>query len=65
MYNMYASASNNTPSYTHVSSYVVWRVHPQGYLVALYAYVCLNFLYGDFMRVSWNVVYYGGDEEFV
>ena len=28
MYIMYANASNNTPSYTHVSSYVVWRVHP-------------------------------------
>jgi hypothetical protein len=28
MYTMYASASNNIPSYTHVSSYVVWRVHP-------------------------------------
>ena len=31
---MYANASKNTPSYTHVSSYMVgymvWRVHPQG-----------------------------------
>ena len=27
-YIMYANASNNTPSYTHVSSYVVWNVHP-------------------------------------
>ena len=25
-------ASNNTPSYTHVSSYVVRRVHPLGFL---------------------------------
>ena len=28
MYIMYINASNNTPSYTHVSSYKVWRVHP-------------------------------------
>ena len=27
---MYANASTNTTSYTHVSLYVVWRVHPQG-----------------------------------
>ena len=26
MYSTYANASNNTPSYTHVSLYVVWRV---------------------------------------
>ena len=65
MYTMYASASNNTPSYTYVSSYGVWRVHPQDYFIPLYACVCLVFLYGDFMRVPWNVVYYGGDEEFV
>ena len=28
MYTMYANGSNNIPSYIHVSSYVVWRVHP-------------------------------------
>ena len=28
MYSMYASASNSTPSYTHISLYVVWRVPP-------------------------------------
>ena len=28
MYTMYANASNNTASYTHVSSYMIWRVHP-------------------------------------
>ena len=27
---MYANALNNTPSYSHVNSYVVWRVHSQG-----------------------------------
>ena len=27
---MYANASNNIPSYTHVHSYVVWRVHLPG-----------------------------------
>ena len=26
MYTMYANASNNHPSYTHVSPYVIWRV---------------------------------------
>ena len=30
MYIMYANASNDTPSYTQVSLYVVWRVHPPG-----------------------------------
>jgi hypothetical protein len=30
IFNMYTNASNNTPSYTHISSYVVWRVHPLG-----------------------------------
>ena len=25
---MYTNASNNTPSYIHISLYVVWRVHP-------------------------------------
>ena len=30
MYTMYTNTSNNTPSYTHVSLYVVWRVHPGG-----------------------------------
>ena len=30
MYIMYPNASNNTLSYTHTSSYVVWRVHPTG-----------------------------------
>ena len=29
MYTMYGNASNNIP-YTHVSSYVVWRIHPRG-----------------------------------
>ena len=29
MYIMYTHASSNIPSYTHVSSYVVWGVHPQ------------------------------------
>jgi hypothetical protein len=28
MYTMNANASNNTPSYIHVSSYVVWRIYP-------------------------------------
>ena len=28
MYVMYANASNNTPFYTHISSYMVWRVQP-------------------------------------
>ena len=28
MFIMYANTSNNIPSYTHVSSYVVWRDHP-------------------------------------
>ena len=32
MYTMYADASTNTPSYTHVSSYVVWRVRSPGLL---------------------------------
>ena len=31
MYTMYANASNNTPSYTHITSYVVWSVHPHMY----------------------------------
>ena len=35
MYAMYASASNNTLSYTHVSSYVVRRVHPLDQEVSL------------------------------
>ena len=26
---MYANASNNTPFYTYVSSYMVWSVHPK------------------------------------
>ena len=30
MYIMYTSASNNAPSYTLVSLYVLWRVHPLG-----------------------------------
>jgi hypothetical protein len=30
MYLMYVSASNNTPAYTHINLYVVWRVHPLG-----------------------------------
>ena len=28
-YIMRINASTNTPFYTHISSYVVWRVHPQ------------------------------------
>ena len=27
-FTMYTNASNNAPSYTHVSLYMVWRVHP-------------------------------------
>ena len=30
MYTMYTNASNNFPSYAHVSSYVVWKVQPKG-----------------------------------
>ena len=30
MYALYANPSNNTPSYTHISSNMVCRVHPQG-----------------------------------
>ena len=33
MYTRHANASNRTPSYTHVTSHVVWRVHPLGLLV--------------------------------
>ena len=33
MYTMYANASNNTTSYTHVDLYMIWRVHPLGMLV--------------------------------
>ena len=29
MYTIYANALNNTPSYTHVSLYVVYKVHLQ------------------------------------
>ena len=29
IYTMYTSSSNNIPSYTHISSYVAWRVHPE------------------------------------
>ena len=28
MFIMYANASNITQSYTHVSSYMIWRIHP-------------------------------------
>ena len=30
MYNMYADFLINTPSCSHVSSYVIWRVQPLG-----------------------------------
>ena len=30
LYSMYACASNNTPPYTHISLYMVRRVHPPG-----------------------------------
>ena len=30
MYIMYVNASNNTHAYSHVSLYVVWKVHPLG-----------------------------------
>ena len=30
MYTTYTNASNNTPSYTHVSLYVLWKIHPLG-----------------------------------
>ena len=29
MFSMYTNASDNGPSYTHISSYMVWRVDPQ------------------------------------
>ena len=32
MYTMCANASNNTPSYSHVRSYMVWKVHPLGWV---------------------------------
>ena len=35
MYTKYSNTSNNTPSYTHFSSYVVWRVHPLGRICTL------------------------------
>ena len=36
MHTKYANASKYTLSYTHVSSYVVWRVHPLG---TIYRYI--------------------------
>jgi hypothetical protein len=42
MYIMYANASNNTPSYTNVSSYVVWRVHPGEYTWFDYLLRCIQ-----------------------
>ena len=30
MYTRYANASNNTPTYSHIRLYMVWRVHPLG-----------------------------------
>ena len=32
MCTMYNDASNNNPSYTDISSYVVWKVHSRAYL---------------------------------
>ena len=33
MYIMYTNASNSTLSYTHVNSYIVWRVQPVGKII--------------------------------
>jgi hypothetical protein len=43
MYIMYDNTSNNTPFYTHVSSYVIRRIHsPDSYLVLVT--ICWHFI---------------------
>ena len=37
---MYANVSNNTPSYIHICSYVIWRVHPLA-PPYLFVHVCM------------------------
>ena len=39
---MYANASNITPSYTHVSSYVIWRGHPWAISSVAHTYPCVT-----------------------
>ena len=55
MYIVYANASNNTPSYTHVNLYVVGRTTPQGhrscvcigpYVLSFYHHYNSNQLHG-------------------
>ena len=43
-YTMYANASNKTPSYTHISSYVIWSVQPPG-IEHRHAKMLVNVLY--------------------
>ena len=42
MYIVYTNVSNNTPYYTHVNSYMVWRVHP---LSEEFTFKSLGFIY--------------------
>ena len=60
MYTMYSNASNNTPSYTKVSSYVEWRVHPQGahssYEAQSYVRVHTKIIWGTTLFMVFSVL---------
>ena len=42
-YIVHANASINTPSYTHVSLYIIWSVYPQGFKLAQLESLCMLF----------------------
>ena len=58
MYTMWANASNNSPSYTYVGSYMLWRVHPRGVCLGYYcdnqqiAYKCKDMICGITMLIE-------------
>ena len=52
-YPMYVNASNNTLPYIHVSSYVIWKVHPLGFPGGLLSNVHIHGILNIFDKHSY------------
>ena len=59
MYTMYVNASNNTSSNTHVSWYMVCKIHPVGYMNGATNNVVVGWYLGGFTHVGKaNLIWY-------
>ena len=53
-FTIYKDAANNTLSYTHVSSYMIGRIHPRGYKFIIVSFHhWLHYVFGYHFSMNW------------